>query len=123
MSYAFLRFRSVSKSWCSLISDPKFKVSTQRQQVIVRCTPKQAQHKGQWRFSTHLVDDEALVKELHSPKLTQKLYDSVPRSRGSCNGLLFVSAGQDLFLWNPLTRLSNKVLSHYLLSYYQCGAE
>ncbi|KAF7132504.1 hypothetical protein RHSIM_Rhsim09G0026300 [Rhododendron simsii] len=64
---SLLRFRYVSKNWHSLISDPKFNLSTQRQQVIVMSMPMR-QSKYQKSASVHLIDDEASVKELPMPE-------------------------------------------------------
>ncbi|XP_058181501.1 F-box/kelch-repeat protein At3g23880-like [Rhododendron vialii] len=113
---SLLRFRCVSKSWHSLISDPKFKLSTGRQQVIVMSRRGPTRTVNQWRFSIHLVDGEGSVNELHIPKPLTK---GEPRLRGSCNGMLLVSSGKNLFLWNSLTRCCNIVRSPYRLSDYE----
>lgn len=116
-----LGFRYVSKNWHSLISDPKFNLYTQRQQIIVMSMPMR-QSKYQKSASVHLIDDEASVKELPMPEpLRGALANGGPQLRGSCNGLVLVSYDHDLFLWNPMTGWCNKVLSYWRLGNYKHG--
>ncbi|XP_058211813.1 F-box protein At4g22390-like [Rhododendron vialii] len=119
---SLLRFRCVSKSWCALISDPKFNLSIQQRKIV-------AMRKHDGSFPACLIDDEASVTELPEPEpLTdlKPLMDSIPvmdgrlrcvvTIRGSCNGLLLLNVWEDLFLWNPLTGCNRKVISHQRLS-------
>ncbi|KAE9449164.1 hypothetical protein C3L33_18939, partial [Rhododendron williamsianum] len=100
---SLLRFRCVSKHWSYLISDPSFKFSVQRQQVVVVPTTYHP------RYSIRMIDDEASVMELPKPKALVDI-ESIcgMRIRGSCNGFLLLNAGNELFLWNPMTRCSKK---------------
>ncbi|XP_058181504.1 F-box/kelch-repeat protein At3g23880-like [Rhododendron vialii] len=113
---SLLQFRCVSKYWRSLISDPKFTLSTQ---VVVMSMPI-LQTKYQKSVFVHVIDDEASMKELPLPNpLRGPYYNGEPDLRGSCNGLVLVSCDQDLFLWNPTTRWCIKVLSHWRLGKYR----
>ncbi|KAH7834516.1 hypothetical protein Vadar_016930 [Vaccinium darrowii] len=88
---SLLQFRCVSKNWRSLISDSKFNLSTQRQQVIVMSMPVR-QSKYQKSVFVHLIDDEASVKELPMPEpLRGALAFGGPDLWGSCNGLVLSS--------------------------------
>lgn len=107
---SLLRFRCVSKHWGSLITDPKFNLSSPKQQVIVVYK--------YWSpdCSLHLINDEALSVEVPKPKQLEVRYRKLDRGltiHGSCNGLVLLSNTMDLlFLWNPSTRCCRKVLSH-----------
>lgn len=65
------------------------------------------------RYSIRMIDDEASVMELPKPKALVDIESICGiRIRGPCNGLLLLNAGNELFLWNPMTQCSKKVLSH-----------
>ncbi|XP_058181505.1 F-box/kelch-repeat protein At3g23880-like [Rhododendron vialii] len=119
---SLLQFRCVSKYWRSLISDPKFNLSTQKEQVVVMSMPI-LQSKYQKSALVHVICDEASMKVLPLPNpLRGPYYNDLPDLRGSCNGLVLVSYDQDLFLWNPSTRWCIKVLSHWCLGKYRQGS-
>ncbi|KAK2980237.1 hypothetical protein RJ640_026533 [Escallonia rubra] len=119
---SLLRFRSVSKRWRPLIDDPNFNFSTQRRKVAVLLSSPiwlPVLHEEPFfleYLSLQAIDDELNVDDLHPPRH----WAHVPvhtRLLGSCNGLLLVSHGCDIFLWNPSTRCCKKVLKHKDLGY------
>ncbi|KAK2990051.1 hypothetical protein RJ640_015442 [Escallonia rubra] len=119
---SLLRFRSVSKRWRPLIDDPNFNFSTQRRKVAVLLSSPiwlPVLHEEPFfleYLSLQAIDDELNVDDLHPPRH----WAHVPvhtRLSGSCNGLLLVSHGCDIFLWNPSTRCCKKVLKHKDLGY------
>ncbi|KAA8548570.1 hypothetical protein F0562_000163 [Nyssa sinensis] len=105
------RFKSVCKTWFSLLSDPKFCLSSERDGVVVWSWSKFTQRS----FSLHSMDDNASVKELRTPWKEKSSSISI---WGSCNGFLLVLSGRDLFLWNPSTGYYRKMLAyhHFLIS-------
>ncbi|KAK2972405.1 hypothetical protein RJ640_010842 [Escallonia rubra] len=114
---SLLRFRSVSKRWRPLIDDPNFNFSTERRKVAVLLSSPiwlPVLHEEPFfleYLSLQAIDDELNVDDLHPPRH----WAHVPvhtRLLGSCNGLLLVSHGCDIFLWNPSTRCCKKVLKH-----------
>ncbi|CAL5415977.1 unnamed protein product [Camellia sinensis] len=114
---SLIRFKCVSKSWCSLISNPKFNLSTtQKRSKLIVFPDFHAPS-----FSINLInndDDEVSAMEIPKPEAISQ--GNLPRSkmriRGSCNGLLLVNVHEDLFMWNPSTRSCNRVFSHFLLN-------
>ncbi|KAG5561121.1 hypothetical protein RHGRI_004209 [Rhododendron griersonianum] len=95
-----LRFRCVSKRWRSLIFDPPFSLSVQRQHVIV------ASHYYQPEFSLHCINDDGSIMEIPRPKPLQ--FAGCLRIGGSCNGLVLLNFRKDLFMWNTFTGCCKK---------------
>ncbi|KAL4379551.1 hypothetical protein GQ457_02G032280 [Hibiscus cannabinus] len=94
-----VRFRSVCKSWDTLISDPSF-ISTHLQASLSNNTSFLlflCVKNGKTRFSLHYDQDGfEESKQLHLPPFSSVL--------GSCNGLICVqlfSFVVDFLLWNP----------------------
>ncbi|XP_075087889.1 F-box/WD-40 repeat-containing protein 1-like [Nicotiana tabacum] len=93
---SLLRFKIVSKQWHSWISHPEPELSKQRQ----------------GRAEAILNDGGALESRIYKNKYLEPCL----RLLGSCNGLvLIISENKHIFLWNPATRFSNKVIELYLL--------
>ncbi|GMP55017.1 hypothetical protein CsSME_00019974 [Camellia sinensis var. sinensis] len=104
---SLVKFMLVSKQWRSLIQSSSVK-SVQRNKVLI-CG----------RTYLHSIDKACLVKRVLEPvEKIQSHYDT--EILGSCNGLLLIRLLRiriidDLFLWNPLTKCSKKVLSYHQL--------
>ncbi|KAK9015214.1 hypothetical protein V6N11_006331 [Hibiscus sabdariffa] len=98
-----LRFRCVSKQWCSLIDDPDFiKLHLSRSR------------KTDTHFSLVFKVCHLIPVDLNSfvipPMLNHPFSDEAfcTEALGSCNGLLALHNGeQDIVLWNPLKRKSH----------------
>ncbi|KAJ7969004.1 F-box protein [Quillaja saponaria] len=95
---SLMRFMCVSKSWCSLISDPKLITNTQKLMLLT------------WT-SMQTMDYQAY--EGKAEKVQCDLLNGRKRFRilGSCNGLVYIATclSDDFFIWNPLTGESKKV--------------
>ncbi|KAK2980456.1 hypothetical protein RJ640_028864 [Escallonia rubra] len=119
---SLLQFRCVSKRWRALIDDPKFNFSTQRRKVaVLQSSPIWLPVVHEKPFfleylSLQAIDDELNVDDLHPPRHWAHM-PVYTRLLGSCNGLLLISHGCDIFLWNPSTRRFKKVLKHKDLGY------
>ncbi|GMP56610.1 hypothetical protein CsSME_00021029 [Camellia sinensis var. sinensis] len=92
---SLVKFTLVSKQWRALIQSVSVKI-VPRNNVLVR-----------GRFSLHSIDQDFLVKIVDEP-VKKNPYEIF----GSCNGLLLIRIRDHLFLWNPLTKCSTKVLSY-----------
>lgn len=110
---SLLRFKSVSKEWQSIITDPKFvslhlNRSTQRPGAITAfLTPDDTP-------SFHSINHQASVQEITDLAWTDPDTGSSYtdfKIIGSCNGLLFINSDCDCFLWNPSTRSAVQVQS------------
>ncbi|XP_058198121.1 F-box/kelch-repeat protein At3g23880-like [Rhododendron vialii] len=98
------RFTSVSKQWCSLISD----ISVAKTGSLAGLVLSDS---GAYSFSPHSIDQhqqEVLHIHMKSFRVPDNMHGYV---MGSCNGLLLMHTDEDLFLWNPLTRFFKKVLA------------
>ncbi|CAL5337755.1 unnamed protein product [Camellia sinensis] len=102
---SLVRSICVSKQWRSLIQDH---AKTARR-------PKILAYKTHLKFSFQSIDQQCRVESVRRPwkKMLPLLADVA--IMGSCNGLLLLRIESDLFLWNPLTRCSKKVLAYHRL--------
>ncbi|CAL5395567.1 unnamed protein product [Camellia sinensis] len=102
---SLVRSICVSKQWRSLIQD---RAKTARR-------PKILVYKTHLKFSFQSIDQQCRVESVRRPwkKMLPLLADIA--IIGSCNGLLLLRIESDLFLWNPLTRCSKKVLAYHRL--------
>ncbi|MBA0795260.1 hypothetical protein Gohar_006149 [Gossypium harknessii] len=97
-----LRFKCVSKFWCSWIEDPYFiklhlsyslKTNTNRSLIVRYC---------KYQFLSVNYDSPKTTRSLKQPLSEQKKYIQI---LGSCNGLLAVEDDDGrILLWNPSTR-------------------
>ncbi|KAH1108849.1 hypothetical protein J1N35_012617 [Gossypium stocksii] len=97
-----LRFKCVSKFWCSWIEDPYFirlhlsyslKTNTNRSLIVRHC---------KYQFLSVNYDSPKITRRLKQPLGEQKKYIQI---LGSCNGLLAVEDENGrILLWNPSTR-------------------
>ncbi|KAK8282364.1 hypothetical protein V6Z11_D08G022100 [Gossypium hirsutum] len=97
-----LRFKCVSKFWCSWIEDPYFiklhlsyslKTNTNRSLIVRYC---------KYQFLSVNYDSPKTTRSLKQPLSEQKKYIQI---LGSCNGLLAVEDDDGrILLWNPTTR-------------------
>ncbi|XP_058217309.1 F-box/kelch-repeat protein At3g23880-like [Rhododendron vialii] len=108
---SLLRFCCVCKVWKSLISDPKFTLSSRKPQIAIKCGYLYSIDTGPAFTGTRSLSRR-------DPLLKPMLFFSDDKNAskglkilGSCNGLFMVSHHADLYLWNPSTRQSTKVLS------------
>ncbi|KAK9002435.1 hypothetical protein V6N11_025113 [Hibiscus sabdariffa] len=100
-----LRFKCVSKAWCSLIDDPDF-AKLHLSHSLKAGTNLSLVPRG--------LDGGLLSVELHSLKRVRRLkhplesyHDKFADLLGSCNGLLALMSRRDeISLWNPSTRKS-----------------
>ncbi|XP_028080983.1 F-box/kelch-repeat protein At3g23880-like [Camellia sinensis] len=95
----------VSKQWRSLIQDHA--KTARRPKILV--------YKAHLKSSLQSIDQQYRVESVRRPwkKMLPLLADIA--IMGSCNGLLLLRIESDLFLWNPLTRCSKKVLAYHRL--------
>ncbi|XP_028091547.1 F-box/kelch-repeat protein At3g23880-like [Camellia sinensis] len=101
---SLIQFTCVSKQWGSLIQG--FAKSVQRKKVFV-CIDN----------SINSIDEEGHVESILEPKEKFPPHFNL-EIFGSCNGLLLILISDDLFLWNPLTRCSEKVMTSVHRGYY-----
>ncbi|KAM7524398.1 hypothetical protein LguiA_014300 [Lonicera macranthoides] len=122
---SLLRFKSVSKRWCSWISDPRFRFSNARRRLLVG--PLMDIKFTQDSYLETIDDDEGVsVKKILQPwgerELPLSREPQLFRLLGSCNGFVLVSLGTSIFLWNPATKDSEKVLTHEVLAFRGKGS-
>ncbi|THF98537.1 hypothetical protein TEA_014084 [Camellia sinensis var. sinensis] len=100
---SLVRSFCVSKQWRSLIQDHA--KTARRPKILV--------YKAHLKFSFQSIDQQCRVKSVRRPwkKFLPLLADIA--IMGSCDGLLLFRIESDLFLWNPLTRCSKKVLAYH----------
>uniref|UniRef100_A0A5B7BNK8 F-box domain-containing protein n=1 Tax=Davidia involucrata TaxID=16924 RepID=A0A5B7BNK8_DAVIN len=116
---SLLRFRCVSKSWCSLIESPNFIATHLNQSIINNNNNNNNTHLLIRHFSVNTrkehyslrLDTETLDEcvELKCPFKTRS--GNFFRVVGSCNGLICLSDDHfgytySLIIWNPVTRRS-----------------
>ncbi|XP_016712492.1 F-box protein CPR1 [Gossypium hirsutum] len=99
-----LRFKCVSKPWCSSIDDPDFiklhlfhsvKTNTNHSLILRHC---------EYHFFSVNYDSLKTTQRLNHPLGEQKTPIKI---LGSCNGLLaLIDDNGRIFLWNPSTRKS-----------------
>jgi hypothetical protein len=98
---SLLCFKSVCKSWFTIISDPNFAISnfqiaaTQSRRILFLSStiPHEIQS----------IDFEALVNNHVASLIAHSLYDFPLQIKGSCRGFLFLCGFSKLYLWNPST--------------------
>ncbi|GMP56620.1 hypothetical protein CsSME_00021039 [Camellia sinensis var. sinensis] len=98
---SLLQFNLVSKQWRSLIQSGSVKSVVPKHKVLV-C--------GMFS-SLYSIDEDCCVKRVPKPNQKNPSHGDV-EIFGSCNGLILIRVHDDLFLWNPLTRCSKKVLGY-----------
>ncbi|XP_057990643.1 F-box/kelch-repeat protein At3g23880-like [Hevea brasiliensis] len=96
---SLLRFKSVCKSWKSIITDPQFaRLHSGPARLLIKCNG----------VEYHSVDCEALVDNCGYDKAIVKLqfpikdYGWLP-ILASCNGLICFGLSGKLYVWNPST--------------------
>ncbi|XP_062015071.1 F-box/kelch-repeat protein At3g23880-like [Rosa rugosa] len=116
---SLLRFRSVCKSWRALISDSYF--VKKHLGHAVTDTSNSSRLLNLLYTSPRIVDLQGLEDHDHIRQRDAFADDILDRSRifGSCNGLICLQATMfhglycdDIFLWNPSTRVAKKVPEH-----------
>ncbi|QCD79894.1 F-box/kelch-repeat protein At3g23880-like [Vigna unguiculata] len=107
---SLVRFKSVCRSWFSLISDPNFAIShfelaaasTERLLLLESIVPEARSID----FNAPLHDDSASAT-LNLNSLQPEFYwDQI---LGSCRGFVLLDCGQSLCLWNPSTGIHKQV--------------
>ncbi|KAM3320813.1 hypothetical protein P3S67_008015 [Capsicum chacoense] len=110
---SLLRFKCVSKSWFSWISDPKFELSNAQRQQRGAISLLYNNDIPSFLFMT----ENIVLKDLIYP--FNKIVPDVKVGRrftlgcnllGSCHGLLLINVEQHIFLWNPTIGFCTKVL-------------
>ncbi|KAK8630315.1 hypothetical protein V6N13_079113 [Hibiscus sabdariffa] len=97
-----LRFRCVSKPWCSLIDDPDF-IKLQLSHSLKTSTHLSLVLRDSYLFSVDF-DSPKAAQKLDNPFLDEGVGTEI---WGSCNGLLALyNGGEEMALWNPSTRKS-----------------
>ncbi|CAJ1835301.1 unnamed protein product [Sphenostylis stenocarpa] len=129
---SLLRFKSVCKSWLSLISDPQFGIShydlaaTPTHRILLRSNDFYAQSiDTKAPFIDHEEGTLCLLRAVHlllPPPSPPRIPDffhfddfrNQPHILGSCRGfvLLYYERGDDLILWNPSIGV-HKQLPHF----------
>ncbi|XP_059648000.1 F-box protein CPR1-like [Cornus florida] len=112
---SLLRFRSICKSWCSLISHPSFIDAHLKHQtsssnnnnsyLLLRYKPDIHNKKSKALYSIHH-DDESF-RQYFQPELPEQFKSS--DIYGTCNGIVCLSESplipsSDIYLWNPALR-------------------
>ncbi|KAJ7969007.1 F-box protein [Quillaja saponaria] len=94
---SLMRFLCVSKTWFSLISDPKLMINTRKLLLLSLRSMSSIDCSG----------SEEKVKKLHCDVLSRKNFTIL----GSSNGLLliYLFRTNQLFIWNPITRVEKWV--------------
>ncbi|XP_058203815.1 F-box/kelch-repeat protein At3g23880-like [Rhododendron vialii] len=113
---SLLRFRCVSKSWRSMISDPKF---AKAHLSLASTNPDYAHHR---LLLLSLLSHEFAVKSCSLHAVLQEHSDTAVdldypleaphckvRIYGFCNGLACIGTERIVFLWNPCTRKSKRL--------------
>ncbi|KAI8011655.1 F-box/kelch-repeat protein [Camellia lanceoleosa] len=105
------RFKSVSHSWYSLISNPHF-----AQTHFTQTTNKKPDRlilisDSHTLFSVDYAADSPVATEIHFPSVEDESYDVWAEILGSCNGLVLALNESDvaMYLLNPSTRESKKI--------------
>ncbi|KAF2295990.1 hypothetical protein GH714_035571 [Hevea brasiliensis] len=104
---SLLKFKSVCKSWYSIITDPQFvKLHSKSPRLFLHCLA--IRFDGAAVEEYHSVDYEAVVDKCvyyqAMVKFQFPLKEAWVSICGSCNGLIFMmSVMNELFVWNPST--------------------
>ncbi|CAN0922544.1 F-box/kelch-repeat protein At3g06240, partial [Linum grandiflorum] len=118
---SILRFKSVSKNWYTLLTDPHFTAAHLRRHsspstnslLIVR----HGSAHGELATSVFDVNLATLHRNLPVPE--NRLDDRSASIIGSCNGLLCIEFSPDnILFWNPATKLSRQLPSFNLRSQF-----
>ncbi|XP_014507390.1 F-box/kelch-repeat protein At3g06240-like [Vigna radiata var. radiata] len=114
---SLVRFKSVCKSWFSLISDPHFAIS--HFELAAACTERLLLFEPTGTevrsidFNAPLHDDSASVT-LNLNFLPPGSYGDLVL--GSCRGFVLLQGGQSLCLWNPSTGIHKQVCDSPIVS-------
>lgn len=124
---SLLKFRSVSKSWLSLIGSPDFlsknllnnsllspTPTSQNSHLIIKRTVLSPTRKQIYSFLSYdTLDLDPCISQipLHLPPPPPRRQTPDPRIVGSCNGLVCIARRGSIFLWNPATS-ALKALPH-----------
>ncbi|XP_017257053.2 F-box protein CPR1-like [Daucus carota subsp. sativus] len=105
-----LRFRCVSKPWCSLIDSPRFVKAHLKRSIECKAKPGIIIKS----FVSYSVDYDSLGRSTTAIEIDEplKTYLHATGDVGSCNGLhCLYNLQTDLFLWNPAMRKCRKLPS------------
>ncbi|OIT35024.1 f-boxkelch-repeat protein [Nicotiana attenuata] len=111
---SLLRFKCVSKSWCSLISCPNFQLSNYRRERAMYT--QWYYYQENIRPSYGFINQQLNVEKLNYPFLEKVEVSDYMHPMdicvlwGSCHGLILLNLYRHLFLYNPATRSCTKFL-------------
>ncbi|CAN1250672.1 F-box/kelch-repeat protein At3g06240 [Linum perenne] len=113
---SILRFKSVSKLWSTLSTNPHFTAAHLRRSSSTNPLFI-VQHDTPGDFRTSIFDANFTVLQHDLPMPENRLDYGSPSILGSCNGLLCIEFCSDyILLWNPATKLFRQVPSFNLKS-------
>ncbi|GAU19178.1 hypothetical protein TSUD_198590 [Trifolium subterraneum] len=107
-------FKSVCKSWFTLISDPNFANSHFQLSESTQTTRSRILSISAIPSQIRSIDFQALLNDNHSVSPNPNL--SLPQSRfplnieGSCRGFIFLNCNSHNYIWNPSTGFYKKLL-------------
>uniref|UniRef100_A0A5B7BPJ1 F-box domain-containing protein n=1 Tax=Davidia involucrata TaxID=16924 RepID=A0A5B7BPJ1_DAVIN len=115
---SLLQLKCVSKSWRSVISDPKFAITHHNRALQDKDVCRQRQRlllssRNLYSVQYKLPQDNVrtgVARELDSPFKYENPYDWVDII-GSCNGWVCIALDDTLFIYNPTTGESKKILN------------
>jgi hypothetical protein len=115
---SLLRFKAVSKLWHATISDPSFHGRRRPAPRIFAMVDKSP-------LLFHSIDKKGNVEKFELPDRYQLEYDGKFKNHAvisnSCNGMLLLCLGSDIFLLNPSTHYIGKILTLDKLNYERAG--
>nr|GMD23814.1 F-box/kelch-repeat protein At3g23880-like [Ipomoea batatas] len=116
---AVIRCQCVCKQWRSLIDDSDFKLSYRgdRRVIFLSLGSKSQDYNWNSKFLVRSTSHDSRL-QMHELPFGEAAYPLICASDGeypvrslcSCNGFVLLMAVRDIFLWNPSTRCSTKVL-------------